>query len=153
MDYHLLRIYSYSLTRKLTLFVHQPGDEIWLFAAVPLINRMPSFEIIRAPGWTDFYFKQEVVLRNPDSGAGKGKDDYCKNYPDRFDFTSCVRQNMIDILRRKAVCWLPEYEYFMKRSDLRLPYCTGAKGRTSAWVLYMPLITTFISQHKSTHRL
>ncbi len=122
-----------SLTHKLVIYIHQPGDEIWLYASTPLLNHVPSFEIPKIAGWTDIYFSQRILRHYSESGRASEKDGHCKDYAERSFFMSCVRKNILDILKSSATCWIPEYKDFLRQDEVNLPNCSG-DGEGNIWV-------------------
>ncbi len=106
----------------------------WLFAAVPIIDRIPKFDIPKMVAWSDVYFKQEVLQHYAETEKSAGEDGHCQDYPDRSQFISCVRENFIQVLRRSANCWIPEYSYFIRQEELHLPYRQGRSDEANTWV-------------------
>ncbi len=125
----LIPLSPFSLKRSVQLFVHEPGDEMWLWALIFSLGRMPSFTVPTEPSLVDLHFQASER-----TSLSREPDDVCQDYEDRMVFAKCVKTNMRRVAMATADCWMPDYEFFLNRSESGLEPCTGGTRNSHLWV-------------------
>ena len=100
----------------ITLYVHELGDELWLFAAMTLLETASLRHVQLQPGVTGF---ADVCIRKSEYRMLNTEQKPCSNSPGIREATyERIRRNMKDIVRGLATCFLPEFLYLIDRKEL-----------------------------------